>query len=616
MDNCDFSGWVTKNDLLCTDGRTIRKDAFKENDGARVPLVYQHLHDSPGNVLGHMILENRTEGVYGYGFFNDTEDGIIAKKLVQHRDLDALSIYANQLVERSKNVLHGNIREVSLVLAGANAGAHIDYLAFAHADGSTTDVDDEAIIYMGKTGISFKEELRHAEESKGKTVADIFDEMSDEQKEVVYTLVAAAVEDADADQDEEKPVKHAATADEDMTVGEVFDTLTDIQKEVVYALIAEVADAAAGDTESEKTAAHSDEGEYKLNHNVFDTKGARPSQTLSKEQFGEITADAIKIGSFKDSFMAHVDNYGITDIELLFPDAKTIANNPAMISRRMEWVALVLNAANHSPFSRIKSLAADITDTQARARGYVKGSLKKDEVIKLLRRITTPKTIYKKQKLDRDDIVDITDIDVVAWLKAEMRIMFDEELARAILVSDGRASDDPDKIDEDHIRPIWKDDDMYAHHVRVAEAAETDDVIDAVVRAREFYFGSGSPTLYTTTAFVSDMLLLKDSMGRRIYSNLAELMAVLRVSAIVEVPVMAGLTRESTDDVPVTLELLGIIVNMKDYTIGADKGGATAFFENFDIDFNQQKYLLESRVSGALTSPKSALVIEKVAAAG
>jgi hypothetical protein len=622
----DFSGWVTKNDLKCSDGRTIRKDAFKENDGTRVPLVYQHLHSNPGNVLGHMILENRDEGVYGYGYFNDTEDGLIAKKLVMHKDIDALSIYANELVEQTKNVLHGVIREVSLVLAGANKGARIDFLSLAHADGSETDLDDEAIIYVDKSDFSYgKQVVQHAatdqngsktsDSGKDMTVGEVFDTLTDIQKEVVYALIAEVADSAANDNKNTTNTNIAhADATADMTVGEVFDTLTDIQKEVVYALIAEVADSAAGDTAN--AAAHSDQGEKVVNHNVFDNKDTRSEQVLTTEQFKEITADAMKAGSFKDSFMAHAVDYGIENIDLLFPDAQAISNSPAMISRRMEWVAFVLNAANHTPFSRIKSMAADITEPQARARGYVKGTQKKDEVIKLLRRITTPKTIYKKQKLDRDDIVDITDIDVVAWLKGEMRVMFDEELARAILVTDGRASDDPDKIDEDNIRPIWTDDDMYAHHIRLASTAETDDVIDAVIRARENYFGSGTPTLYTTSAFVSNMLLMKDTLGRRLYSNLAELMAVLRVSAIVEVPVMAGLSRESDDDVPVHLDLVGIIVNMKDYTIGADKGGQTSFFENFDIDFNQQKYLLECRVSGALTLPKSALVIEKVGAAG
>lgn len=572
MKNYHFSGYATKNNLKCSDGRIIRKDAFKDCDGATVPLVWQHLHNEPGNILGHAVLENRSDGVYAYATFNESVAGKNAKMLVEHGDITALSIYANELVEKDKNVVHGTIRELSLVLAGANPGARIDFLSIQHSDGSFVDLDDEAIIYNDLT-------LEHANSNDGE-----------------------------------------AMSKEDMTVGEVFETLTEVQKTAVYAIIAE----ATGASDEEDSAEHSDdEGEKFVKHNLFDNdeEDRQEKPHLTHDQFAAIMADAQKRGSFREAFFAHAQTYGIENIAYLFPDAKTVTPTPDMIARKMGWVSGIINGTRHTPFSRIKSMAADITADEARALGYVKGNLKKEEVIRLLKRVTTPTTIYKKQKLDRDDIVDITDLDVVAWLKAEMRMMLDEELARAILIGDGRALEvngaaNPDKIDETCIRPIWKDEDMYAHKILVGSTKTTTDIMEAILRARSEYKGSGDPTLYTTSAFLTDMLLLKDKNDRRYYMTEAEVASALRVSRIVEVPVMEGVKREVTDPAPATIDLVAIIVNPQDYTVGADKGGAVNFFDDFDIDYNQYKYLLETRCSGCLTHPKSAIIVEQVAAAG
>lgn len=567
----DFGGYATKVNLKCADGRIILKDAFKGNDGMTVPLVWQHMHNEPANVLGHALLENRSDGVYIYGLFNETEAGENAKLLVQHGDITALSIYANSLIEKAKTVIHGVIREVSLVLSGSNPGALIDNLTLSHADGSTTDLDDEAIIYTGLTlDTNVQESINHAD-----TTEDNKDE-------------------------------------DDETVGDVFNTLSEKQKMAVYALIGEAIDNPP-DEEGDESVEHSNLEEEVtkiiMKKNVFDGKTIEPKvPTLTHDQFQAIVVDAQKCGSFKEAFLAHAGTYGIDNIDYLFPDAQAVSNEPDLITREMSWVFQVINGTRHSAFSRIKSLAADITVETARALGYVTGALKKEEVFGLLQRVTTPTTIYKKQKLDRDDIVDITDLDVVAWLKREMRMMLDEELARAVLVSDGRAVESADKIDETHIRPIWKDDALYAHKVQLLLGADVEDIIDAIITARTNYKGSGSPALYTTSAFLTSMLLLKDTQGYRIYKTEAELAAALRVSKIVEVPVMDGLIREAgaTD-----YALLGIIVNLKDYTMGADKGGAVSMFDDFDIDYNQYKYLLETRCSGTLTKPKSALVIEQ-----
>jgi hypothetical protein len=574
MKKFDFSGYATKNDLVCTDGKKIRKDAFKRNDGKTVPLVWQHLHNEPDNILGHALLENREDGVYAYGVFNDTPAGAKASALVKHGDITALSIYANQLKLQGSEVLNGAIREVSLVLSGANPGAVIDNLTFSHSDGSSSVSEDEAIIFTG---------------------LDITPES----------------------------VKHAEETSVEKTVAEVFATFTEEQKNVVYAMIGEVL---AGD--SDEDVSHSDdetEGGNKVKKNVFDKDANPEGVELTHEDLQNIytaaVVDAKKGGTLKDAFFAHAEgDYGITNIDLLFPDAQTLTPTPTFISRNMGWVAKVLGGTRHTPFSRIKSVQADITADEARAKGYVKAAKKTEEIISLLQRVTTPTTIYKKQKLDRDDIVDITDLDVVGFLKMEMRMMLDEEIARAVLVSDGRAADSADKIKEINIRPIYKDDEMYAHHVEVAHDADVDVMIDTIIRAREFYKGSGNPTMYTTTKFLTDMLLLKDTLGRRLFATKAELASQLLVNDIIEVPVMTDVTRTTDGDGPLgadrVMDLLAIIVNLSDYSIGADKGGAVNLFDDFDIDYNQYKYLMETRISGALVLPKSALVVEMAPAAG
>jgi hypothetical protein len=579
----DFGGYATKNDLKCSDGRTIRRDAFIEQDGMTVPLVYGHLHNDIEHVLGHALLENREDGMYAYGKFNDTVNGKNAKLLVQHGDITMLSIFANGLVEKSKNVLHGAIREVSLVLAGANPGAKIDNMVIAHEDGSQIELEDEAIIY---TGVPIKMEVAEVAEPEVVTHADA-----------------------------------AAASTSDKTVAEVFDGLTDEEKTVVYAMIAEAIDASVNSdaTVAQSDIAHSNEGETVMKNNVFDSaadNSAEEKNTLSHAQMNEIFTHAIRYGSLKESFLKHVGEYGFDHPEYLFPDARTVTGQPAMIQRRMEWVAGVLSGTYHTPFSRIKSITADITADEARAKGYVKAAKKTEEVIKLLRRTTGPTTIYKKAKLDRDDITDITDFDVVVWQKSEMRVMLDEEVARAILISDGRAAESADKINEDNIRPIYSDDDMYVVRTELADDETAEDCIEAVLRARENYEGSGSPTMYTTTGFLNDMLLLKDNNNRRMYATQVELETALRVKAIVEVPVMNGVHRDITGVDARTLNLRAIVVNLKDYTVGADKGGQVSLFEDFDIDYNQQKFLIETRISGALTMPKSAIVIEQVAPAG
>ena len=580
----DFGGYATKNDLTCTDGRVILKDAFKKNDGQVVPLVWQHQHNEPSNVLGHALLENREDGVYAYCTFNETENGKNGKMLVEHGDVSFLSIFANQLEEKAKKVIHGMIREVSLVMAGANPGAVIDNLAFEHTDGSIDMDEAEAIIYTG-SGIEMKKK--------------------EEEKPVEKPV-----------EKQTNSIEHAA---EDETIEDVFNTLDEKQKTAVYAIIGAVLDS---ETPAEDTSAqHSDkskdnftdEGDNNImKNNVFDGSVSQNNRVyLTHDQFAEVTADAFKYGTIKQSLLAHAGSYGIDNIDYLFPDAHLLADSPAFLQRETTWVAPVLNGTRHTPFSRIKSVYADITPDTARAMGYVTGAQKHDEVFGLLKRTTTPTTIYKKQKLDRNDIVDITDLDVVAWLKAEMRVMLDEEIARAVLVGDGRNAMSEDKIDETCIRPIWKDDVLYSHKLQLPA---TDDlpaeVMDKVVLGRTNYKGSGSPTLFTSPSFLTSMLLIKDSLGYRVYKTEADLAAALRVSKIVEVPIMEGLHRTDT----LEYDLLGIIVNLFDYTIGADKGGAIGMFDDFDIDYNQYKYLIETRCSGALTIPKSALVIERAQA--
>lgn len=574
MENYDFSGWATKANLKCSDGRIIRENAFKHNDGQQVPLVWNHQHTDPNEVLGHALLENRKEGVYAYCKFNDTESGKTAKLLVQHGDVNALSIYANQLQQQGPNVMHGNIREVSLVLAGANPGASIVSI-IKHGEES----DEEGIIYTGEkvslthSGTGESEELKHANEP-------------DDKKEDTKVT------------DENK------NTDGEETIGEVFDTLTDKQKNVVYAMIGQ---ALEDNNDSEG-------GDEEMKHNVFDNDTENKENTLSHDAMQTIINDGKRFGSLKESFMAHADEYGIQDIDWLFPEAKTLNTPPDFIKREMGWVQKVMNSTHHTPFSRIKSMFADITEDDARAKGYIKGKLKKEEVFSLLKRTTTPTTIYKKQKLDRDDVVDITDFDVVAWLKSEMRMMLDEEIARAILVGDGRLASSDDKINESNIRPVWKDEDLYniKSTIELDAAATADQKAKAFIRAciksRKNYKGSGEPSLYTTEDVLTDCLLLEDMNGRIIYDTEEKLRTALRVKEIITVPVMEGLTR--TDDNGDTLELMGLIVNLADYNVGADKGGAINMFDDFDIDYNQQKYLIETRCSGALIKPFSAITLE------
>lgn len=572
----DFSGWATRNNIKCSDGRTILRDAFKHNDGQTVPLVWNHQHNESANVLGHAVLENREEGVYAYCTFNDTEAGKNAKLLVEHGDVTALSIYANQLKQNGSNVMHGTIREVSLVLAGANPGAFIDSI-IRHGE----FCEDEAVIYTGENLTlehadqkpSDKED-KAGEDDKGdgkvegnkeKTIKDVVDSMSEEQKNVLYALVGQALEG----------------------------------KEMAQSAI-------------EENNNIEDGGEQEMKHNVFEGRETDKKDVLSHDAMETIFKDAKRYGSLKESFLAHADQYGIKDIEWLFPDAKNVNMPPDFIKRDDSYVQKVMRGVHHVPFSRIKSMHADITADQARAKGYIKGKLKKEEVFTLLKRTTSPTTIYKKQKLDRDDVVDITDFDVVAWLKMEMRMMLDEEIARAILVGDGRLSSDDDKINEMCIRPIATDADLYCVKapVTVASAATEEEIAKAfirtVIKSRKEYKGSGSPTLFTTEDVLTNCLLLEDKNGRIIYDTVEKLATALRVKEIVTVEVMEGAkTKVEQQEKP----LMALMVNLVDYYVGADKGGAVNMFDDFDIDYNQQKYLMETRCSGALVKPYSAIAV-------
>ena len=577
MERFDFSGWATRNDLKCSDGRTIRKDAFKDNNGQKVPLVWNHQHNDPLNILGHALLENRQEGVYAYCTFNETEAGQNAKLLVEHGDVSALSIYANQLKQRGSDVIHGAIREVSLVLAGANPGAFIDSV-ICHGEES----EEEAIIYTGEDISLFHAECDKKEETK-------------EEKPVENEKKTAESE--------------KKTTESEETIGEVLDTLNEKQKTAVFAVIAKALENADNSDDD-------DEEEKEMKHNVFDQDETTKENVLSHSDIESILSDAKRSGSLKESFLAHTATYGIDQIDTLFPEPKSINTPPEFIKRDMDWVAGVINGVHHTPFSRIKSMFANITEDEARAKGYIKGNLKKEEVFTLLKRTTTPTTIYKKQKLDRDDILDITDFDVVAWIKGEMRMMLDEEIARAILVGDGRLTSDDDHIPEQNIRPVWKDDDLYTikTKITVSTTATDDDkakaMIKAAVKSRKNYKGSGNPVLYTTEDFLTNCLLLEDTQGYRLYKSEQDVATAMRVSKIVTVPVMEGLTR--TDSESKTRTLMGIIVNLKDYNVGADKGGAVNMFDDFDIDYNQQKYLMETRCSGALIKPYSAIALEMV----
>ena len=607
----DFSGYATKVGIKCSDGRTILQDAFAHCDGKKVPLVYQHLHNDPKNVLGHAVLENRPDGVYAYCSLNNTEAGKTAKALVQHGDISALSIYANSLVQKSSNVIHGVIREVSLVLSGANPEAYIDNLAFEHSDGSITTDESEAFICAGAIihdGIeipevsdnqdSSEESISHADDKKDpedqKTVGEVFDTLNEEQKTVVYTMIAQALETQDGeDEDEEKEdVKHSNIKGDETMKKNIFDK---------DSAATEVKGLSRADLRS-----------------IFND--ARQSQSTLKNAFlahgYESISDALADYEHQDEVLAHAATYGIDNIGYLFPDARTTTNTPQFIKRDTEWVSKVFGAAKHVPFSRIKTVLADITADEARARGYIKGNEKADEVITLLKRTTDPQTVYKKQKLDRDDIIDITDFDVVVWLRMEMRMMLEEEIARAQLVGDGRLSSSDDKIKEDKIRPIATDDAIYTIEIQIPEAATTAQMIDEIIKGRKQYKGTGTPAFYTTPDVNGDMLLLKDTTGRRLYNTEADLAAGIRAREIIEVPVMENkvvvLTPATASETGLQKRLVGISVNMTDYSLGADKGGSISMFDDFDIDFNQFKYLIETRCSGALTMPHSAIAYWKL----
>ena len=582
----DFSGWATKNDLLCSDGRTIRRDAFKDNDGKVVPLVWNHDHTDPSNVLGHALLKNVSDGVYAYGSFNSNPKAIEAATLLAHGDIKALSIWANKLQQRGGDVLHGDIKEVSLVLAGANPAAIIDSV-MVHGEES----DEEAIIYTGESICHSSGELKDEFEETEETVEHADDKSDDPEK-----------------------------SDDDETVADIFETLSEKQKNAVYALIGEIISKNKGKENEDNK-----EEDSVMKHNVFEQQnGDQQENVLCHADVKAAFDDAKRYGSLKDSFvahglkevtyMAHADgDYGIKNIDYLFPEARNINNTIDFIKREDSWVRDFMSRVHRSPFSRIKSIHANITEDEARAKGYIKGNMKKEEVFTLLKRSTTPTTVYKKQKLDRDDVLDITDLDTVALVKGEMRGMLDEEIARAALVGDGRSASDDDKINEVNIRPIWTDADLYSIKVPIAVAAGDDEnkkatnFIRAAIKSRKNFRGSGTPVLYTTEDMLSDMLLLTDTTGRDIYDTVEKLCKKLRVSEIITVPVMEGLTRQVESK---TRTLAGIIVNLQDYNIGADKGGSINMFEDFDIDYNQMKYLIETRCSGALTKPYSAMVLE------
>ena len=647
--NYDFSGWATKNDFKCSDGRTIREGAFRGNDGMVVPLVFSHVHDSVDNVLGHALLENRPEGVYAYGTFNNTSSGQKAKEMVRNGDIRHLSIYANQLTEKNGDVLHGNIRELSLVLAGANPGALIDVPYLEH---SMDELDFEGIVYTDENILVHSEdgdyyfdesdedgeyyeddeededEIEHADFNK--SIGAIIDTMNDEQKNALYYIVGDLTDDGDDDGESDGDaddgesdgdadggsMSHADSGGK--TIRDIINTMNDEQKNALYAIVGEL----VGEDEDDE------EGDNEeMKHNVFDNE-TQGQGYLSHDDMDTIFKDAKSFGSLRDAVEYHetqgvlmhagiedddmpeqmTATYGIDRMNYLFPEARLVTNMPPeFIKRDMDWVQKVMGGVHHTPFSRIKSMFANITMDEARAKGYTKGHLKKEEVFTLLRRTTDPQTIYKKQKMDRDDMLDITSFDVVSWLKSEMRMMLDEEIARAILIGDGRSGADEDHISEDHIRPIWTDKELYSVKCTVpkgGDGAETArNFIDTAIRSRKLYKGSGQPTLFTTEDFLTEMLLLEDGINHKLYKSEAELATTLRVKDIVTVPVMEDKTKDGK-------VLAGIIVNLTDYNVGADKGGEVNMFDDFDIDYNQQKYLIETRISGALIKPYSALILE------
>lgn len=605
----DFGGWATKNNIKCSDGRTILKDAFKQNDGQKVPLVWNHQHNDPSEVLGHALLENREEGVYAYCKFNNTESGQTAKSLVTNGDVDKLSIYANRLKTHMNNVMHGCIREVSLVLAGANPGAFIDTVI---SHGEDAEAEEEGIIYTDE----YIETIEHSDDEsdkKGET------DMEDENKKV----------------DEEKKDEN-----NEKTIQEVFETLNEEQKNAVYAIVGQALehsddsedeseddskdesedDSENKDNDSEDNSENNnDEGEEDMKHNVFDNDKNNDEVLQHSEILASAIQDAKKYGSLKESVIEHAAINNITDIGKLFPDATALNKEPIMIEKDQTWVGKIINTIKHTPFSRVKVTMGKMTEPQARAKGYIKGNKKTNIQMAALNRIVTPTTVYIKNEIDRDDVIDITDFDVVAWQKREMRKELDKELALAALLGDGRDISDNDKINEQNIIPIIKDVDTFTIKYTITEGVDykqannsasnndsfTKGIIRAAIRSRKEYKGSGSPTFFTTEDYLTDMLLIEDQNGRRIYESLAQLALALRVKEIVTIPEME---QEAYKDI------VGVIVNMADYTMGADKGGSVNMFDDFDIDYNQMKYLMETRCSGALTVPYSAIVLKKTVA--
>ena len=623
----DFSGWATRANIKCSDGRIITPDAFKHHDGKKIPLVWNHKHDDVNEVLGQAVLEHRDEGIYAYCTFNDTENGKTAKLLVQHGDVDQLSIYANQLKQQGPYVMHGNIRELSLVLAGANPGAYIENVIMVHGEDSY-EMEDEARIYTGEYL-----ELYHADadEEDEEEVSEEKSENSEDSEEVEEKEPEKETEkeadEKEADDKDDKELEHSADskekkedaemaeevkkpADDERTIKEIIEGLSEVEQKAVFALVGmALEDAGKGE------AKHSDieeieGGEEVMKHNVFDQDERQEVEVLSHSEMQAIISDIQQYGTLKNSCLAH----GIENIGEFFPEAKTVGEIPDLLKRNDSWVAEVLNGVHRTPFAKIKTMYADITADEARAKGYVKGNLKVEEVIKAFKRVTTPTTVYKKQKLDRDDIIDITDFDVIAFLKAEMRMMLEEEVARQILIGDGRELDDQDRINDENIRPIWTDNDVYTVKVAVpvAASATADEkakaFIRAAVKSRKQYKGSGSPVMYMSEDILTDCLLVEDTMGHRLYDTVEKLAAALTVKKIVPVTVMDGATREDAEGK--TRALAGLYVNLSDYNIGADKGGAITMFDDFDIDYNQQKYLIETRCSGALIKPAAAVALE------
>ena len=584
LNEIDFHGYATKNDVVCSDGRTIRHDAFAENDGAKVPLVWGHQHNSVTNILGHAYLENRPDGVYAYGKFNNTESGRAAKEAVVNGDIKSMSIFARKIRQVGMDVVHGDIVEVSLVTVGANPKAVIDTV-LSHGD----DLSEEGYIFFNEP-LSYEDMFLDGAdvEHSGKTIGDVLNTLNDEQMNAVTALLASILESGD-------DIQHGLDLEWDSNLNEEFgdDNMDDLDLDL---------DLDLGDEGDDIEHSFNFNEEDATMHNIFDQSdyNLELDDTIVHADVGQIVGDMKRYGSLKEATLAH----GIENIDYLFPEAKSLNTPPSFIQRDMGWVQKVMGSVHHTPFARIKSVFANITEDEARARGYIKGKLKKEEVFSLLKRATDPQTVYKKQKFDRDDIIDITDFDVVSWVKSEMRMMLDEELARAYLIGDGRLSSSEDKIQETHIRPIALDDDLYTIKKTVSKTDTAKAFITAVIKSRKEYKGSGQPSLYTTEDMLTEMLLIEDGIGRALYADEAALCRKLRVKEIVTVPVMEGAKGKNGG------QLLGVIVNLSDYNVGADKGGAVNMFDDFDIDYNQQKYLIETRCSGALTKPYSAIALE------